>query len=248
MYFVNFSNESLKTIDPARLIYGQVDKVADFFLVLGLFYNDLKNLNFHVIQTNTRFKSINKKKASSYAGEYGGIMSHLQRLFAATLHDFFRFIKENETVLKTAEFNLLYKELNKDLKDRWDLIVKISTSDNPGDSSDFSKILLLIRNNLAFHYYQSSKSLRKGFIDRFFNDDKNISNETAYYSIGSTMNNTRFFYCDTAAERSLLDQVTKKMAHDKYYKEFFQVVNHVNFTIMGLMREYLRQRPYPNKC
>jgi len=103
---------------------------------------------------------------------------------------------------------------------------------------------LEIRNNLAFHYKQAGKVLKKGFIDFFYNDEKNDSNEFAYYSIGETMSDIRFFYCDAAVQRSIIDEVTSKMDSGEYTNKLRETVENINFTIMSLIKIYLKGRPY----
>ncbi len=238
---INFAKQ-LENIDPARLVNQRInDKVENFFLILGVFYNDLKSLTFHLLQTDNKFEGLNIG-ISPEVGEYGGIKNHLNRLTAAHIHEFFKFISENKNVLEYQEFKFVYKELNQDLKDRWDGIVNIAMGKKVNSSSDFSKILLLIRNNLAFHYYQGGEVLREGFIDYFYNFKKNEKNETAYYSVSDTMNETRFYYCDAAVERSMLN-LMGRMKGD-YIKKFDEVFRSVNFTVMAMMKEYIRQRPY----
>lgn len=236
----------LKHMNPERLINpSKEDEVGNFFLVLGIFYNDLKSLTFHLVRTDYRFQETDTKQVSIEMGEYGGIKSHLERLVAATLHEFFQFLDQNKAVLETSEFYLLHDKLNRDLKNKWSTIIEIASGENPsGKSNFFSKILLLIRNNLAFHYSQSSKTLRKGFMDHFYNDPKNLTNEVAYFSIGEAMRDTRFYYCDAAAKRSVQSQMTGKMELEEYTRELKDVIDDVNFTIMALMKEYLRQRPH----
>ena len=162
---INFAKE-LKKINPARLVNQETnDEIENFFLVLGTFYNDIKSLTFHLLQTDNKFKERNTG-ISPEVGEYGGIKNHLNRLTAAHIHEFFKFLSKNKHVLKYEEFKLVHKELNQDLKSRWDDIVDIAT-EKAGSKSDFSKVLILIRNNLAFHYFQGGEVLRQGFIDYF---------------------------------------------------------------------------------
>ena len=58
------------------------------------------------------------------------------------------------------------------------------------------------------------------------------------------MGETRFYYCDAAMEGSMLN-LMKKMKGD-YVDKLGDVFRDVNFTIMAIMKEYLRQRPHRN--
>jgi len=243
MCLTNRSDKFPPSIDPACLINKQKkDKIADFFLVLAFFYNDLKDIFFHVNQTQIEFQNVNKKKISFATGEYNGIVRHLQRLMISILHEFFNFIETNKETLKTREFCSLYEKLDERSRNNWDSIIKVSTNNGSMDNSNFLQILLLIRHNLTFHYYQSQNFLREGFCKHFFDDPKNDANTKAYYSIGNNMKNTRFFYCDASASRLLEDQIEKEMTYDKFRDTFSKVVEDLNFVIMNLMEEYLKQK------
>ena len=237
--------KKLLTIDPARLVDPKKsDDVSDFFLVLGIFYNDLKSLSFYLIKANKDFEEI-KNEPSPEKGEFGGIKAHLSRLMAATLHEFFDFINQNLEIIRKEEFQLIYKDLSQQQRQRWDLMMDISSGQDSNDSSDLAKILVFIRNNLAFHYYQSAKLLRKGFVDFFFNDEKVEENGTAYYSMGDKMRETRFYYCDASAERALRDKVmTAGLSIEEYNERLGNIIRDVNFCLMDLMKIYIKGRPY----
>ncbi len=245
MNLIDFLGE-LKNIKPERLIDSKKkDEIEDFFLTLGIFYNDLKSFTFYLVQMKNQFSHIDLNKISVETGEYYGMECQLQRLIASTLHEFFNFLDEKRKILETGEFQLLYEELNIDLKSKWDAIVGIAINKKAlKELGSFSKILVFIRNNLAFHYKQSGKCLKEGFIDFFFNDPKGDANEKAYYSIGDKMRDTRFFYCDAAAKRYMKTLINKGMDINEYMKEFSKVIEDVNFTIMALMKEYISHRPY----
>lgn len=234
----------LKHIDPNRLMKdGDRDEVSDFFLQLGLFYNDLKSLTYYSVLIQNQLKDQNLSEVNITNGELAGMRIHLDRLFTGTIHEFFNFLEKNQTIFKKSEFQIVYKKLNRNLRVKWDNIIEIAIEKTSKTSTDISKILLLIRNNLAFHY-QASKLLKRGFIERFFVSVKDKSNETAYYSIGENMKNTRFFYCDAAIQESIQNEIVKVMKFDDYSKKIQETINDINFSIMYLMREYLKQRPY----
>ena len=235
----------LRSLDPHRLIdQQQKDNVAGFFLVLALYYNDLKSLLYHYNRTNEAFEGTSSEDISIQAGEFGGIRAHLLRLMASTVFEFLEFLKTNRSVLGTAEFRLVYESLNRNLKEQWNLIVQIASKGSSDVKSDFSSALMLVRNNLGFHYNQSSKALTQAFIDHFFKDQKNISNEKAYFSDGTKMKDVRFFYSDAAAQRAVISQAQKKLVSaDEYYEKLMALIKMTNFTIMQLLKRYLKQRP-----
>ncbi|OHA84199.1 MAG: hypothetical protein A2408_01995 [Candidatus Yonathbacteria bacterium RIFOXYC1_FULL_52_10] len=246
MQQIKFSGD-LKGLSPKRLVDDKNnDSVENFFLVLGLFYNDLKSLNFQLVQLGNTFEYIHGKevKATNDFGEYAGLKSHLERMMIGTLSEFFRFINDNQEILKTERFRGVYSTLNRDLKGRWDLIAEIAFTQETKEVNDFAKVLMRVRNNLSFHYYQSGKTLRKGFIEHFLKDGKSTANEKAYFSSGETMEETRFFFCDAASQRAAILEVVGEMSFDEYSKKMKSIIEDLNFVIMRLMKGYIDNLPH----
>lgn len=237
--------EKLEWISPQRLVSSsEEDVVADFFLVLGTIYNDLKNLMFHLKKVNEDIKELSAG-ITPESGECGGIKTHIERQMFAVIHELFETILKSEGALSTGEFSAIYNSLNRDFKDSWDRIVKIAKGESLEEEVDLSKVLMLIRHHLSAHY--SAKELRRGFIDFFYNVSKNPANEKAYYAIGENMRKTRFYYCDAAAKQSTYLQIKRKMDTKDFSERFEKVINAVNFTIMDLMKIYIKNRPYPRE-
>lgn len=247
MKAINFSKE-FKSIDPIKLIKeSENDEVDNFFLVLGIFYNDFKNLVFYLIKTGNEFEDVVSDEISARNGEYGGIKIHLERLIAATIHEFFEFIEKNKEIINKEGFKIVYENLDNPLRNCWDDLMSIAFKDKLKRQTELLKILLLIRNTVAFHYDQSLKVLNRGFIEYFFNDPKKPANEKAYYSIGKSMSETRFYYCDAAAGRSMNNFMkSKKIEYDEYAGNIKDIIEKINFAIMGLLKVYLDQRSIKN--
>ncbi len=244
MKLEDFTGE-LKSIKPERLIKkDEKDQVADFFLVLGAFYNDLKNLSFFLKEANELFDSIEDKNVPTVPlGEMAGIRTYVNRLLASTVHELLTFIEASkENVFLASDFLLVYEELSITQKERWDTVVKIATRETMEDGSNLSKVLMFIRNKVSFHY--DPKIMRAGFIDWFFNDPKSPSNERAYYSIGESMRGTKFFYSEAAADRAMRSQIEKGVKLEEYVGKFEGIIEDLNFLIMDMMKIYLQRRPY----
>ena len=234
--------DQLDEISPDRLITQENDdKIAKFFLVLGVFYNDLKSLLFHSRQLENFFQNISKDKASPESGEFGGMKTHLDRLIMATVHEFLNFLEGNSDVMDTTEFKLIFETLNKDLQEKFDLIRKVAKRDKNQLESNFGKALQFIRNKTAFHY--DPKIISGGFVDYYYKDKKHFGNKVSYYKIGKTMEMTRLYYCDGAVQRSTQSQIEKFMIPDLFMKSFTDTIKDLNFSLMYLLKEYTRQRP-----
>ncbi len=236
----------LKYISPARLIKkGENDKLADFFLVLGSIFNDLKGFILFEKLVTENYQKPEPKEITAHAGEYGGVLIQIHKMIASTIHEFFRFLNENEDILKSKDFKELLTRLSTHYRERWDEIIAVAFNKIP-EASAFTETLVKIRNNVGFHYYQSGKNLRKGFINKFFNKEKSSDNknESAYYTIGENMGSTRFFYCDASVEEFLFittgnDSLSPKT---KYMGQVRAIIDDMNFAIASILKEYIRMR------
>ena len=139
---------------------------------------------------------------------------------------------------------MLSKINNKDIENRWKAITDVAFDRSP-ESSDFTKHLILIRNNVAFHYNQSGKELKKSFRNFFYKKEKIGKNDLAYYSIGETIYDTRFFYADGAVQEYLRSANGNQLdGFDiKYKKEISKLIYDMSFTISRLLKAYLKNRP-----
>lgn len=237
----------LKKIAPRRLIKeGRNDGVENFFLVLGLIYNDLKNLHFHIIQTKNFFDNSNKTEVTINSGEEGGIIRHLERLVVSTVAEFFEFLYKNREVLETKEFQLLLQELNQQQRDYWGTLVEISkrSSGSIEEADDFVRILISIRGSFTFHYYNAGNALRKGFIDFFYKQEKKEVNKQACFSFGASMSETRFFYCDAAAMTAYFNQIERVYTPDDFTDRILEIIKKMTFTMSILTNTYIKKRPY----
>jgi hypothetical protein len=241
-----FSGE-LKYINPKLLVSeDKDDKIENFFITLGLVFNDLKGLILFEKLVIDNFEKPQEDKATSHLGNYGGVMAQIHRLFASAIHEFFEFLNENEEILSKNEFKEIMNKLPVEDKSLWEGLFAAAAG-NLYKLTDFLKTLLRIRNNLGFHYYDSGKNLRRGYVS-FFNRKKNCKNEFAYYSIGETVEVTRFFFSDAAADEAVqlvAGKEEKGEANDpleQYRNQLTYTINVLNLAIISIFRKYLQSR------
>ena len=242
----------LKHISPARLIKeNEKDKLADFFLVLGSIFNDLKGFILFEKLVQENYEKPEPKDITAHAGEYGGILIQVHKLIASTIHEFFRFLNENKDIVDSKEFKELLSRLSTQYRERWNEIIAVAFNKIP-ESNNFTETLVKIRNNVGFHYYQSGKNLRKGFIRKFFSKEKSSDNknEEAYYATGENMGSTRFYYCDAAVEEFLFITTGNDNSLNKnnYMGQVRAIIDDMNFAIASILKEYIRvQRNNPQR-
>ncbi|MFA4817807.1 MAG: hypothetical protein WC608_03770 [Parcubacteria group bacterium] len=240
----------LKKILPKKIIREEEnDKVGAFFVVLGLIFNDLKDLVIFEQLMVSNYRKPKASECSDHAGNYGGIMIHINRLFAGIINEFFNFLKKNNNVLEEAEFKNVLERLPEEEKNMWNGMVAAASGELP-KASEFINTLIRIRANFTYHYYQSGKVLRKGFISRFYNEEIDDRNKSAYYSIGESLNTTRFYFSDAAVEEALFLETGKTeksnfvgdVSVEKYKLAMGSTIQIIQRIIMLLMKNFLQVR------
>lgn len=239
---------NLDQIEPSLLMKkGTKDEVADFFLVLATIFNDVKGLMFFSVEVNRNYRSPAYGEVSCHSGEYSGIRMQLNKLFLATVYEFFFFLRENQGIFGNPQFVFALSKLGSNNRRRWKELVEVAL-DKGESNSDFRRTLNRVRSNVAFHYYESDKILRKGFVDRFEKTPKShaYGNDFAYFSIAESMKDTRFYYADAAVQEFIKDQSKTDAIkeHADYYGAFSEVLESMNQTISALLGEYLNSRRF----
>jgi len=229
---------NLKGINPSKII--QKDKDSDFdnfFLVLGLIFNDLKDLLFFVDYISEEYRKPNPdniEPLNDHLGSLAGINNHLNRLVISLVSELFIFLDKNKKVIASMPFMLYEKKLPADIRRDWNNILNILKDDS---KDDFLSQIARIRSNVTFHYDQSLKEIRSGYISTFFDSPKGDYNKKAYYSLGSNVSSTRFYYCD-AAVSSYTDKVLK-VKSENHLNKAVEIVRSMNNTIRYMMEFYL---------
>lgn len=242
----------LKKIDPSKLVNGTKPSGVDvFFLVLASIYNDFKGLAFFHILISDRYAKPESDETTYHAGEYGGYFLQLYKSFLAMIHELLKFLQENERIiLSTGKFSLVLNELPSERSKEWKEIVGIALG-TVSASMPFTKFVERVRNNVAFHYYESDKNLKRGFISHFYQKEKKPENknEFAYYAIGKDLKHTRFFYADAALQDYLFEATQEKFPDDpsELYRILSSFIPNMNSTLFSLLRAYIKiSKKFPN--
>jgi len=235
---------NLQEINPSLIVSETTKKpIESFFLVLSVMYNDLKGLILFKKSITDNYRPSNRNELSSHSGELGGVIVQIDRLIIGNIHEFLKYIEENEEIVSSDEFKLVLEKTNSTIKSMWKDIIDVVFGNND-PVSEFKKGIVRIRSNAVFHY--SDKELRKAFINIFFKRQKIAHNEKAFYSIGESMEETRFYYADATVEeylRMMANEDEKDLqpkSVEGYSPELLDIVKKMNFSIMGLLKAYLK--------
>ncbi len=222
---------NLEDISPRHLIDEKnKNNLQNFFLILSLIFNDLKGLIFFqkIIEDNYRKPVMGE--TSVHAGEYSGLIVQADKLLIATVGEFFKFIDKNKSVISGIQFQLLLKKSNnQDYKNKWHDLLKV------GNGSMILSKIPQVRSNVIFHYDNSMKELRRGFINSFFSSEKNLTqHKRAFYSLGDDMEHTRIYFADAAAQ----SYINTLLGSDDRLQIKNAIID-MNQTIQWLLKIYL---------
>lgn len=121
----------------------------------------------------------------------------------------------------------------------WSDLVSIACRRGDATDGKFAKVLIQIRNNVAFHYAQP-KPLAAGFRAHFFESPPNPTNEHAYCSFGRNMERTRFYFADAAVQGALKDIQESMGPNNAFIKNLARARDAMNRALAHLIEEYTR--------
>src|SRR5574343_423836 len=96
----------LKKIDPRRIIDPKKSNndIDNFFLVLGLVFNDLKGIVLFERMLLEKFRKPEFVEVSIQCGEYNGFSLQISKVFGGIINEFFKFLSKNKKILLKGEF------------------------------------------------------------------------------------------------------------------------------------------------
>lgn len=240
---------NLRHIAPNKLINESIDNsVDDFFLVLALVYNDLKDVILFQKFLSELYEKPQEGEISVHNGEYGGVTVHIIKLLFGIQFEFLELLNRNVDIINSAQFKAILDKTSARTRLEWKTLVGIALrQDAEGDK--LTKLLVKVRSNVAYHYYQP-KGLRTAFRNYFFNREKVSQNDVAYYSLGEAFSDdTRFYYADAAVEeyiRSAMEiNSDGKPTPINLSGEIRDTMTLMQGALFSLLKVYLKNRPSP---
>lgn len=234
-------------INPELLVSkNKEDKLENFFITLGLVFNDLKGLVLFSKLLEDHYEKPGVDEATIHAGNYNGTVVQINRLIASTIHEFFIFLDKNRAISDESEFKEILSKISKQDQDLWRGLFEASQG-NLSSANNFLEAILKIRNNVGFHYYQAGKLLRDGYKSLFSRKERE-RNKVAYYSIGETIETTRFFFSDAAAEEASQIIAGKEVGGepneslDRHSRQLVETVNVLFPIIANIFKKYIKMK------
>lgn len=229
----HFELADLQRIDPALLLGRTKEETTglqQLFLALALAYNDLKGLLLFSTWLND-FPAP-QGVVTARNGQMGGLRIQIQRMAAGVAVEILKLLNEQSNTVNSEAFQKLVANIPEKARRSWAEIVA-ARSGNAAGTGTLEQLLVRIRSDLAYHYYQP-KTLCNGYRHRFFTATKQPHNETAFVSLGGTMEETRFYYADAAAQAALEDVIGNDAS-----KRLNDHLRALTFALGALIGEYL---------
>ncbi|MBK8170722.1 MAG: hypothetical protein IPK60_10335 [Sandaracinaceae bacterium] len=238
----DFDCAEIQQFDPRALMSEPPSDMDLLMLGLALAFNDLKGL----LIVSWWMKPHTPKNATSptaYLGQFSGMQIQLQRLVAGIAHEILVLLREHEHVISGADFQKLLAALPRrkqpklDPRRRWRQLIAAARERKGGTATTLQRV----RDTVAFHYYQPKK-LSQCYSERFLNAGKKSAFlKHAYVSLGASMERTRFYFVDVAAE-GVLNWASKQVGRNDFAAEIEDIAGAINFAIGPLLVEHIKQK------
>lgn len=250
-----FWNANLKrnlpsVLVPESKISEEDEDLRDFFLTLGLIFNDLKGL----IIINETLKEVYLKpdqatELSDHLGEFQGLDLQVLKYIQGTLFEALLYLQHKNKIYTSREVQSLVKETPVDIQAVWDLLHKVATGksvDDPQfkDFEELKSILNTIRNHISFHYQSKpgKPKLIDGYRKFFFEGLEGVrpeARENAYRSTSlGDWGDTRFYYSDAALQAYFINLYGGDIEAKKYSKLVFAINSAILPALNRLLIEY----------
>lgn len=216
----------LSRYDPEKIVAKQgKQRLAEFLLALSVAFNDLKGIliwrDSHQLK-----KPADADAVTPSAGEWNGMEIQFHRLLVAHLHELLNLIEAYETEATGADVRNVLAKAPASTRHHWDDLVRTATGKGTAQDAKFAEILVLTRNNAAYHYNQA-KPLVAGFRKHFFQSARTPHHEAAFASVGLNMEQTRFYFAD-AAMQATLENLAGQMGTSTFNKRLVTTIKAVN--------------------
>lgn len=240
---MSFSNEvehlgGLETFDSRAFEADEKwpSDLCHFILALGVVSNDLHDIFLALFLLKEAEESQNGTLNVPFTALSKGTVITLRRAQVGVIHELMQLLKSSENIVRSKQFQQLYKQLRFPSKESWDRIYGAAHS--KPQSGTIGRALLLCRNKVGFHY--DSGQIGKGYRNRFLRDQ---SSGPPVLSRGSSMRARRFFFADAAIEQYMVD-----LADDPEIEELFsgrgQLLEDINQALFEIVSRFINARGF----
>ena len=227
----------LETFDP-RAFSGDSkchQDTCDFILSLAVAYNDLKNVAM-ALRFLAEVRPRDLSRPTVEIGQHAGVLLHIMRLEAGIIRELLILIEKNKAILNTPYFTELKRKLSRNAREAWGAVLSIAFERST--KHPLGKLLLFVRNKVAFHY--DPKEVARGYALVFLQSN---SDRIPFISRGNSMPETRFYFADAAVEKYLLSASDETTVRD-FVSGGSPLFNDVNLALYEIITKFVNDRGF----
>lgn len=128
-------------------------------------------------------------------------------------------------------------QLHPRAREAWQALLDVSIGRSA--SGPFAEPLIRIRNKVSFHY--DCEEIYSGYEAHFF-EGKEVK-EQAFVSRGKSMNESRFYFADAAAQ-GYLKRRLEKGGFEEFFNEVRSAIENVNLAVFQLVDRFIQRRGF----
>lgn len=225
----DFELAELNSIEPRLFFASTLPKtsfercVRELILSLSLIFNDSKDLSWWLCQIEKGRPAISTA-VTPYRGNFNGMHVHIMRLLLSLFHESLELLDTYNKTITDPKFSPYTANLSGAAKLRWDDAVSLISTwkDARGKRTPFKTFLHHIRSKAAFHY--DGRALLLSY-EKFFSRQSSPNKHFAYASLGSTLEETRLFFADAAAQQIINDEFRGQSISIKEINSYWRTMN-----------------------
>lgn len=228
----------LETFDPLAFQADETvsKELCNFILALALIFNDCKNLIYvYLVIADSRPEG--KFERNRLWGAFSGVQFHIFRDLVGLLHELFKLIRDNESLLQQSFFKSVIRQIDKPAKEAWYTVAAVALGNKPSDG--LGKRLSLVRNNISFHY--GGKAIFRGYRHHFL--EPGHLDERAFISRGHSMQESRFYFADAAAI-GYLRSIAGRDNLEELIGNISNLLEPVNHSLFAIVTTYIQKRGF----
>jgi hypothetical protein len=228
----------LETFDPLAFQADETvsQDLCNFILALALIFNDCKNLIYAYLVT-AELRPEGEFVRNRLWGTFSGVQFHVFRDIIGLLHELFNLIHKNEHLLQQPFFKSVIHQIDKPAKKAWDTVTVVALGNMPADA--LGKSLLLVRNKISFHY--DGKAIFIGYKHHFLKSKQ--LDERAFISRGNSMEESRFYFADAAAQ-GYLRSIEGRDNIEEPIMKIAELLDPVNHSLLAIVDAYIQKRGF----
>jgi len=218
---------------------GGDDALAQLVLALAVVFNDLKGV-LYASRRLGQSKPVAAEVTATMA-QHRGMSGQVVRWLSGLRQELMKLLGAHRAVVRSRGFGLLVESVPKSARAAWDALegVAMAAGREKEDKKSTAWILQRLRNQVAFHY--AAPAFAKGYRHHFFAKEMSDVNRQAVFSDGDSMEGTRFYFADAAAQAALETEISEaKLSPDELVERLGQIATSVNFALKHIVVAYLR--------